>query len=56
MSLSALDPFDKIRVGSTMNFSLDLDSVLAGLVLMNLGAMDLESMGSLPNYPGFQIQ
>ena len=56
MGLSALDPVDKMKVGSTLNFSLDLDSVLAGLVLMDLGSMDLGSMGPLPNYPGFQIQ
>ena len=52
----ALDPVDKMKVGPTLNLSLDLDSVLAGLVLIDLGSMDLGSMGPLPNYPGFQIQ
>ena len=54
--MSALDPVDKMEVGSTLNFSSDLDYVLAGLVLMDLGSMDLGSMGPLPKYPGFQIQ
>ena len=51
-----MDPVDKMEVGPTLNLSLDLDSVLAGLVLIDLGSMDLGSMGPLPNYPGFQIQ
>ena len=45
----ALDPVDKMEVESTLNLSLDLDSVLAGLVLIDLGSMDLGSSGPLPN-------
>ena len=43
-----MDPVDKMEVGSSLSFSLDLDSLLAADGwIMDLG---------LPNYPGFQIQ